>query len=456
MNNYDLIQYFIQTVGEFAVSNPDKEIDKNFIYSQLMGFNIKNEQLPYYSISHEFENWKNRYNGNPNIKVFEVERRPFLWFSNGKIRGNEIKLYIPMDYNHIKEGANQLFDFISSTNIEHQSKIATVVRNDNLVVRVNNLEDAKTIIDYVTSNEYIKAGMLGVNPFLPNCNGVGITMDNNFSFNSELSKAIARFIEYLKANNSLHLVTVENFNNYINNNIAKIDDLELKDIYSLLAKTTSKNFGLQDFVDHANNKLIDKYTDDRKRIIDPSYYLENVIIVTEKFYPGNSKTAIKEYMQSNARYFTNKERAREGLIKYVRPGSLVPLMRSKLREKGVAIPNSDEELIEKYLDIVLNKQNNYREQFEIIKQAYISTLRAYNTNQAVTAFRNLFLNGDVKYFTNRFGDREKLIKNILPFNVKKIVVSNIDTTNLDVNNINDICQRFLESVNKEFNKANTY
>ena len=49
---------------------------------------------------------------NSNINVFQVaNRKSFLWFINGKIRGNEIKLYIPLDNQHIEEGANQLFDF---------------------------------------------------------------------------------------------------------------------------------------------------------------------------------------------------------------------------------------------------------------------------------------------------------------------------------------------------------
>ena len=35
MNNYDLMQYFLGMIGEFAISNPTKEIDKNFVYSIL-------------------------------------------------------------------------------------------------------------------------------------------------------------------------------------------------------------------------------------------------------------------------------------------------------------------------------------------------------------------------------------------------------------------------------------
>jgi len=449
MNNYDLIQYFIQTVGEFAVSNPDKEIDKNFIYSQLMGFNIKNEQLPYYSISHEFENWKNRYNGNPNIKVFEVERRPFLWFSNGKIRGNEIKLYIPMDYNHIKEGANQLFDFIANSGIEHQSKIANKIRNDNLVVRVNNLEDAEKIIEFVKNNNYIQEGLIKTNPFLTNFNGVGLAMDNNYSYNSTVCEILSNFINYLREYNRFDLLTVDNLNQYIKNSIPNIQDLELKDIYILLSKTTDKNFKLHDFVNHADNKLIDRYTSDRKRIIDPKYYLEEAIKVTKQKHPKNCEIAILEYLKGDSNYFTNANRVREGLIKYVNPGDLINIMRTKLNENNINIPNSDKELVNTYIDLVL--KDFYKNQFEIISKAYKNTEIAYDQNQSIAAIRDLILNNSVKYFTNRFNDRTNLKNNVVGHDIKRILLSQIDIQNLDIENVDEIINRFLETIQVKTN-----
>lgn len=47
IDNYELMEYFLNIIKEFAISNPDKEITENFIYSQLMCFNIRKEQLPY-------------------------------------------------------------------------------------------------------------------------------------------------------------------------------------------------------------------------------------------------------------------------------------------------------------------------------------------------------------------------------------------------------------------------
>lgn len=156
-----------------------------------------------------------RYESNTNINVFQIEnRKHFLWFANGNLSGNEVKLYIPLDAQHLQEGANQIFDFISKTSIQHQSKIADKIRNDNIVIRVNNLNDAQTIINFVNSNNYLREGLIKVNPFLSNCNGVGITMDNSYSFNSTLCNIICNFVFHLKQQNALNLLTIENLNIY--------------------------------------------------------------------------------------------------------------------------------------------------------------------------------------------------------------------------------------------------
>lgn len=455
ITNYELQQYFLDIIKQFSISNPDKNIHENFIYSQLIGFNIQNNQGPYQDVIGCFCGWLDRYKQNRNINVFNVANRPgFLWFSHGKIKGNEIKLYIPLDKNHLKEGANQLFDFISTTGIVHQSKIADIIRNDNVVVRVTTMEDAKTIIDYVHTNPYLKEGLMKVNPFLPTCNGVGITMDNNFSYNMTVCTVISEFLNLLKQHNRLDLFTVVELNKYIKSSIANISDLDLKDIYSLLARTTDPNFKLQDFVDHANYKLSDKYTSNRERIVDPEFYFEQAIKITNTLYPQNTKTAILEYLKGNPNYFTNREKARDGLIKYVHPGDVINLMRTKLNQNNIQIPNSDNELVDNYLSILLNKElkKDIDRSFEIIKTAYINTLNKYNYEQARTAIKTLLLTGEIHFFTNQFGDRKKLKELMMTKDVRKIILANINIENLDINNVDEIVNRF-EEIIKENSKT---
>lgn len=446
------MQYFLNMIKEYAKSNPNQEITENFIYSNLIRFDIPSYQKPgeYISDIH-FNGWINRYRNNENIDVnFHNFQYYFLWFINGRIKGNEVKLYIPMDYEHIERGANELFDFISSTNIEHQSKIASCIRNDNVVVRVNSLEDAKAIVDFVQNNPYIKQGMINVNPFLPNYNGVGMAMDNNYSFNGVTSEIICNFINKLRENNQLELATVENLNTYVNQQKYGITDPNLRDIYELLEKTTSKNFEFEQFIEHVNNKLIDKYTSDRKRITDPSFYLEQAVIETsKKHYDFSVADSLRQALSGKPDGFTRDNRARDGVLKYVHPGNIINIMRTKLSENNVSIPRTDEELISKYVELVVPKLNL----FEIIQTAYQNTLKAYNKNQADTAIRNLILNGNIEYFTNRFNDRNLLRQHVLGKDIKRIILNEIDLNNLDVNNIDEIISRFCMTINnQEMNK----
>lgn len=449
--NYDNIQDFLNMMQEFAYLNPKYDITEKFVYTQLIGFTVREDQMPFKNIKETyFDNWIYKYRNNNGIDVnFHGKGNYFLWFINGQIKGNEIKLYIPMDHAHIKEGANQLFDFISSTNIEHQSKIASVIRNDNVVLRVNSLEDAKTIIDFVNSNQYIKEGMIKVNPFLPNYNGVGMAMDNAYSFNSTISKIISEFITHLRNTNNLNLVTVENLNNFIIQQSNLITDPDLKDIYSLLEKTTSKNFQFDDFLNHANNKLADKYTLDRKRITNPKFYFEQAIIETsKKNYNFDVSNSIKKYLNGDPTGFTRDNKARAGLAKYVHPGDIISIMRQKLNENNIPIPQNDEELITQYLNILLPKVDL----FEIIQTAYINTLNQYNDFQANEALKKLILHDNIQCFTNKFNDRTLLKRYVLGKDVKRIIFEKINLDNLDVQNINEIINRFKNSINNSIHE----
>lgn len=442
--NYELQQQFLDFVKNLSLWNPEKTITSKMIYSNLIRFNIENSGI---NVGGYYEGWKNRYQNNPNINVFQTNNVDFLYFKKGRLSGNEIKLYIPLKLEYLEQGANQIFDFISDQGMAHQSKIAVIIRNDNLVVRVNSLEDAQKIVNFVSSNLYLMNGLANINPFLPNWNGIGVAMDNNDSYNSVVSGIISDFFNELKINNSLERFTVEELNKYIKNKISSIRDLDKRDIYSLISKTTNSNFKIQDFFQHANYKLIDKYDTDRKRITDPKFYLEEAIRITEKYYPNNSKQAILEYLKGNSQLFTRKENVRYGLEKYVSSGDLISIMRSKLKENNVIIPNNDSKLVDEYLKIILEKQKNalFIETFEIIKNAYFNTLNKYNINQAREALNDLILYKNINKFTNDFKDRNKL-KTILNVDIKRVILNNINIQDLNVNDIKQIVCRFEDSI----------
>lgn len=367
MNNYELIQNFLDIIKELAISNSSNTIDDNIIYTNLMGYNVTPEQQPYEDITYMWNNMINEYKDKTNLKV--KQDNAFLTLGSGKLKGNEVKLYVPLDKNHIERGVKELIDFISSKNISYQIKISSKIRNDDISIRVNTLEEAEEILNFVDNNEYINEGLIKSNPFLPNAYGVGITMDNNYSYNLIISELISNYIIILETKDKLDELTVENLNLFIKEQAKNINDLDLKDIYDLLSKTTSKEFTFQDFADHANKKIVDKYDKDGKKITNPHYYLERAVKKTHEKYPDNSLIiAIEKYIEGDASYFTNDDNIRLGLIKYIDSRNVVNTMRNKLIESNMPIPSSNDKLINSYLNVILQPVN---EKEEILKSKEI-------------------------------------------------------------------------------------
>ena len=356
MSNYELIQRFLNIIKELAISNPSKTIDDNIIYTNLVGYNISKDQKPYEDISQILNNIANNYKQNPNMEIKKV--KSFLVIGNGNINFNQIKLYLPLDKNHIETGIKELVDFISSKNIPYQIKISNKIRNDDISIKVNTLEDVEEILSFANNNEYIKEGLIKSNPFLPSIHGIGITMDNNYSYNFVISELIYNYIAVLKIKDKLDEIQIENLNLFINEQEKNIDDLDLKDIYNLLFKTTSKEFKIEDFIDHANKKMADKYDENKKRIVDPNYYLEMAVKKTyEKHHSSNIIMVLKRYIDGDAKYFTNDDNVRFGLIKYLEPRDLVNIMRNKLIENNEPVPSEIDNLINSYLGVILKDEN---------------------------------------------------------------------------------------------------
>lgn len=464
ITNYDKMQEFLNVIKKLALENKSREINSDLIYSLLINYGLDNTERV--SLKDKFVDFYDFFAHTPNLRVYERPDYAFIWFSNGKLNGNEVKLYAPFAQDKIAEAGRQIFTFLANNNITHQSNIASFERNDDLVIRVNTLEDAQKICDFIHSNPFLSENMLAVNPFLPNDNGIGLTMDNKYSFNGELCDAIANFVKILKSKNRIKDLNIESFNVFLKDYLLGIKDLDLKDIYTLLSQTTSKNFNLSKFYAHAQNKAIDKYDKRHNRIVDPKYYLNQAILVTEKYYPGLAKVAMLKYLNGNIESFTRKEGAREGLVKYVPVNVAISIMSKELYG---TVDNTVffEEMVKEYVDKVINNNklmnddtqklenlnvrvDDSNEIIEIVTNAIQSTLIVYNDKQAKGALLKLF-DGNSQGITNRFGDRERvnallnkyspqIIKNTIInyLQIEEQVVDNQMIANLFVNRLTSI------------------
>lgn len=428
---------FIELIKRIGRENPTEEITEKIIYSflikqDLKGFNhfmnmeersvLNNKAL---STTKKIEEYFKGTN------VHTQREKGFLWFFNGEIRGNEIKLYIPLDLDQFYQGPIDLFEFLQKENIEHQSKISEIYRNDNMVVRLNTMEDAKKVIDFVNKTPSL-ARIQKPNPFVPTVNGVGMAMDNTYSYNAEVCKILEQ--AYRVYGQDLNL---ENLKTFVKNILSRgIGNLDIKDIYRIL-QIKLEDFEIdKNILNLVNDKKIDDYYMDyrkdnyRARIIEPEYYLEKAIKETFTKIPSeeNIKLVLKALINNDEKGMTSITRqnhARDGFNKYVKDSS--ETLKNTLKQKGID-PNglNDDELINKYINTVLPKENKQTleqtqelpevECYNILKNAVEETKKAHPDDPRLYfGALKQFITNDViqlKGFTRTNGARDSVDKMI--------------------------------------------
>jgi len=368
---------------------------EDFIYNQLIFHDLGRKDEAQISIWDYFSNWDYKYN--KNNKIINYEGDYFYYFKHNEqdILKDAIKLYIPMDSNHILEGVNQLFDFIIENNISHNSKVASKIRNDCVVIRVSNLDDAKKIIDFVKNNEYINEGLLNVNPFTLNINGVGLAKDSHFSYNDEIAKSIANLIKILNEKDRLDNLNVDTFILYLEQ--LKDDNLFLSELHKLqLAVIKNKNLSF----DELENNIYTKLTDKEELLRD--------IIILQYRKKGITETmsAIKQFiLDEDIDNFVNID----GCNKKIKYNFTSNDIKQILINSGMSL--------EEYVDYLLE---DVRE-IKILENAYKETLKNCGAEQAKSAILQYIADGEDGYITSENDARHNVRNNINYENIDEII-----------------------------------
>lgn len=286
------------------VFNNNENVTSKHIYSLLIYYQTERKE-----ISHLFDNWINYYQNKDNISVFvDPNWNYFCQFVNAHETGCKmIKLYLPLKENYLENGVKIIFDFLCREGIHHRSKIGSYLRNDNLVIRVNSLVDAKKIINFVENNSYIHRGLLKTNPFVFNYHGVGLALDGNYSYNDELSKILFNYFTERRKFGHYDSPAIAEFGNYLLFTIRKIKDHNLLMIYRLIhSNITNSEFNFNDFSD-----LTDVYQQNFDT-------MARALIKTKmKYGRRQMMLALTEMLNGEFGYITNDNGERERVLKYL-------------------------------------------------------------------------------------------------------------------------------------------
>ena len=112
ITNYDKMQDFLNVIKKLALENKNREINSDLVYSLLINYGLDNTERV--SLKDKFVDFYDYFAHTPNIRVYERANFDFLMFANGKLNGNEVKLYVPFARDKIVEAGKQIFTFLIS------------------------------------------------------------------------------------------------------------------------------------------------------------------------------------------------------------------------------------------------------------------------------------------------------------------------------------------------------
>ena len=319
-NQINRIDHFLKFISE--ISKSGIQIDSNLVYANLVKLGSKGSRFDDY-----FTAWIQRFKTNKNINVFVDDNwNCFCQFKSiydDKNLYYKLKLYIPMDKEHIYKGVNDLFDFLSHQNIQHLSKVSINERFDDVVIRVNNVRCAKEIMKYVNQNDYIKQGLIAPNPFAFTDGNISLVWDGMMSYNSVISNWISLYINQCKINNCLDNVSYIDFYTYVYNMYNKIF-IEGKDINNFL-NSLKLNGGIKELTNYQYVTRILLISLNKNSTLDDLFNEFNKIVI-----PINQKNT-----ENKMNYFIENDKKQDILIDNTQEESFNLLLFELSKNSGI-------------------------------------------------------------------------------------------------------------------------
>ena len=234
---YDEIEAFLNHLHKIAKYNPFVKVTHDMVYSEMEKCTLPSKDFdspgrPKY-VKPIFDKWISRFRNIPNISVFNSDGWEYWCQFVNKSRGDEfIKIYVPINSEGLENGVTELFNFMATHNMHHQSKVGKFLRNDNVVIRLDKGDEKslKMLLHFINTNPRIKPYLNKPNPFLPCINGIGVMNETGISYNSELCSIITNYIQEHRKDSK---ISVDDFMKYAKQRMYK------KEMLSAFTKATS-------------------------------------------------------------------------------------------------------------------------------------------------------------------------------------------------------------------------
>ena len=467
---YERIDQFLKFWRDICLENSDIYIHKDDIYSKLIRLGVDYEKDYNVDLKDMFDRWIKYYDNNPNIMVFNSPNRQY--FCQFKSRDNKvfqstnhIKIYIPLDYEHIEKGAIELFNFIAANNISHVSKIGKRIRFDDIVIRVADENDAKKILDFVKNNEYIQEGLLKPNPFAFSHDGIALACDGRISYNNVISHLINAYIIEKRGRdlneigfNDFYSFVIDIYNKEFNFNQDNIfrklmmqiryrDDYienrqNYKEVFELILSSINRNFTLNDYFSFFNECLNNTKNKSNQIVLSKDevdkLLLHAATTIAKAGY--NAYKQLQAYVDSNDNsMITRNDGLREELIaknfreNLIRELNGMSVSRYIQNLTGYNLENNDDDFVNNNDDDFKNTSDNS------LSIDFINiTKKKYGYSAAIEMLREYLETGKEENIT-----RSNNLRNvILSSNYRNRILNKLAQNQIDISNYISGIQRF--------------
>ena len=398
MNRIKEQEIFFNYIKDIYLSNPELQINENTIYKELMLFYVNNGTRERINENGLLLNVQQKL-----AKKFgtKFDRSGYFWFfeNRGNLKDKEfydalyssVKIYVSVDTVNLCEVATKIFEYMMRENIVTQSKVAKVMRNDVLVLRVATQEDAIKLINYINSLNY--KSKIKTNPFILTKDKVGITKDGCLSYNLTICKVISNYLNECKTKNRLIEANINDLYTYINKTINMLKGPYKSKILKLYEINTEQEYN--DYIMVMN--IISK---NLSGAITPDYLFSlsrNNNMEEPSTIQKEDKDKIKYILSCLSKYYSTND-IHKIIIKYIETGNLAYFTRrDNIRQ--LAATFSPEKL-----NNIINEMSA-----NALLDAIIITEERYpNMSQSEFAIKLFILNGDISGFTNYNNSRSYL------------------------------------------------
>lgn len=449
MNEFNKINEFLNLIKE--ISKNDIEVDANLVYSNLINFNDKKE-----SISHYFEPFKLYFESIKNIS-FSVNDT-FFYIHSPNLNTHEFfdnKIYIPQKRTHIFNSVRDIFKFIAQSNILHSSVVVSNIREDDVVISVNDISDIDKIKKFVENKSNVKDGIIAVNPFMFHDENISVSWDGTLSYNFVVSEWISDYVNELELFGRLDYCSLNDFNNYLVRRYKTIFE---------------KGIGINNFIE--SRGLVDIYND----LLSYKYITEEIMSVL------NLNNTLSDF-SNKVQLFSNKEKnnlekrkLKELVLNEKIDVSITPFQQEVFDYICIDLNKNigEEKTIMLYKAFIqsgdyriFSKDNNIRkimyeskitpfimnkiileEQKRVLIAASVETVSKYDVVQFAKALFGI-RNGIYDFFTNSNNIRKKLQTMVLPNEIDVLLRNIVEEKSLP---IEDCYWIFIDYINSKTTK----